>query len=86
MRGAWTTTWFRGIPEHFRDHRLDLRGVLGRGADEDVAAVPRLGPGRLRLQVEMLLAARLELPFQPQRRGGERLLAIPALRVCSSVW
>ena len=72
--------------EHLRDDGLDLRGVLRGGAYEQRAVLPRLGPGGVRLQVEMLLAARLELSFQPQRRGGEGLLAIPRFSVCSSVW
>ena len=48
---------------------LDLRRMLRRRADEHVAVVAALRPRRVRLEVEMLLAADLELAVRRVRRS-----------------
>ena len=59
--------------EAMRDHGLDLARVLGRGVDGDLARLAGNGQGRLGLQVEMLLPAGAEGPFDhvlgPLERG-----------------
>ena len=62
------------------DDGLDLRRMLRGGADEERALLPDLRPGRVRLQVEMLLAARAELTFQAVRGFREGFLAVAALQ------
>ena len=62
------------------DDGLDLRRMLRGGADEERALLPGLRPGRVRLQVEMLLAARAELTFQAVRGFREGFLAVAALQ------
>ena len=55
---------------------LDLARVLGRGVDGHLAPLARDGQGRLRLQVEMLLAAGAKGPLDhvlgPRQGGLER--------------
>ena len=76
-----------GLAQHLGDDRLDLRRVLGRRADEDRAHLARLGPGRLRLQVEVLLAAEGELALEAQGRLGQRApRRRPRASVCGGVW
>ena len=67
-----------GQPEHAGDHVLHLRRVLG--GREDVHR-PVLVGGResdLAFEVEVLLAADAERPFEPVRTSGDRRLSVPA--------
>ena len=55
--------------QHVRDDVLGLRRVLGAGLDEDLAVLVDQRQRGVGLQVEVLLAAELELAGEPVRRG-----------------
>src|SRR5205085_3078491 len=57
--------------EQVRDDVLDFGWMLSRGTDEDGAVFAGLGPGRVGLEIEMVLAAEREFAFQSFRRVCE---------------
>ena len=67
-----------GHAEHARDDRLRLGGVLGRRVDHHLAGLVEVDEGALALEVELLLAADVELALQTTRRLRELLLHIAA--------
>ena len=66
-----------GQTEHVGDDLLGLRRVLGAGLDEDLAALVDVGQRGVRLQVEVLLAAELELAGEPVRASASPASASP---------
>ncbi len=60
--------------ERMRDLHLALAGMLGRVVDQHVAGLLRHGVGDLPLEVELLLPADAQGPFQAMRRTGDRRL------------
>ena len=59
-------------PQHLGDVVLDLGGMLGGGAHEDVTVFQRRGGGDLAFEVEMILAADFDPALHPHRRRVER--------------
>ena len=57
--------------QHLGDIVLHLGGMLGRGPDMDVAVLARRGERDLAFEIEMVLAADDQPPFQDMRRGGD---------------
>ena len=62
--------------EHVRDDLLRLGRVLRAAFDEDLALGVDVRERRVRLEVEVLLAADLGNAFEDVRRGGERGLGV----------
>ena len=76
-RHCTVTSWLRQA-EHVGDDLLGLRRVLGAALDEDLAVLVDQGQRGVGLQVEVLLAAELELAGEPVGRLGQ-----PGVRVAA---
>ena len=57
-----------GQMQHLGHDGLNFRGMLRGRIDQHRAVFTRLGPRRLRLEIKMLLAAKLKLAFKFRRR------------------
>ena len=57
--------------QHLGHDGLNLGRVLRRGMDDDLPLLARIGDGRLRLQIELLLPTAGEHAAEPVRRGGQ---------------
>ena len=65
--------------QHVRDLVLDLARVLGGAVDGDVVVLARHGERDLPLQIEVLLPADVDAPFEHMRRGRNGGLGIATL-------
>ena len=65
-------------PEHVRDDLLGLGRVLRAGLDEDLAVLVDQRQRGVGLQVEVLLAADLELAAEPVRAPAQRGVRVAA--------
>ena len=59
-------------PEEVRDHFLDLGRVLRRGVHRQCVVLTRMNERCLRFEIEVILSAVLEDPFQHVLRRGNR--------------
>ena len=71
-----TTTWLRGLPSTSATIAWISEGCCVEEQTKTSPVLPRLGPRRLRLEVEMLLAAGMRT--RPSSRCGRRRAAPPA--------